>query len=112
MKHVHICNVLTVKRRGAIFVDSGRETNPQRFVVSGTVKEKRADPFYFSCPMYFTAIEEVDQSWSENEYQCLEKFHRIRSLKYLRQAYDQLGADLFQQLDEQFDIIKTCVVLH
>ena len=118
MTHVHICDVLTVKRHGAIFCgleesacdksddtdglddaassiyqhNTDWETDPKRFVVSETAKKKRADSSYFSCPMYLTAIEEVDQSWSENEYECLEKFHRIRSLKYLRQAYDQLGS--------------------
>ncbi|CAF3478221.1 unnamed protein product [Rotaria sp. Silwood2] len=60
------------------------------------------------CPMYLTALQDIDKSWSNDEHECLEKFHRIRSLKYLHQAYEQLGANVFEQLEKQFGIISTC----
>ena len=52
--------------------------------------------------MYLTNICDIDQSWPEDEDECLEYFHRIRSLKYLRQAYEQLGPEIIEQLNEQF----------
>jgi hypothetical protein len=58
--------------------------------------------------MYLTSICDIDESWPDDEYPSLEYFHRIRSRKYLRQAYEQLGQNIIQQLNEQFSIIDAC----
>jgi hypothetical protein len=58
--------------------------------------------------MYLTHIHDIDENWPDDDDICLEFFHRIRSLKYLRQAYEQLGLAVFQQLDKQFGIISAC----
>jgi hypothetical protein len=58
--------------------------------------------------MYLTSICEIDESWPDEEHECLEYFHRIRSLRYLRQAYEQLGPAIIEQLNEQFHIIDAC----
>jgi hypothetical protein len=58
--------------------------------------------------MYLTSICDIDESWPEDEYECLEYFHRIRSVRYLRQVYEQLGPEIIQQLNEQFGIIDAC----
>jgi hypothetical protein len=59
--------------------------------------------------MYLTSICDIDQSWpDDDEYECLEYFHRIHSRKYLRQAYEHLGPEIIQQLNEQFNIIDAC----
>lgn len=58
--------------------------------------------------MYLTKICATDDNWPRDEHDCLEYFHRIRSLKYLRQAYEQLGPEIIEQLNEQFGIIDAC----
>lgn len=55
--------------------------------------------------MYLTSIGDIDESWPDDEYPCLEYFHHIRSLKFLREAYEKLGSDIFKQLNKQFHII-------
>ncbi|CAF1012920.1 unnamed protein product [Didymodactylos carnosus] len=63
------------------------------------------------CPMYLTAIQDIDPSWPEDEDQCLEHFHRLRSLRLLRDAYETLGDAKFRKLNKQFGIIENCVNL-
>jgi len=58
--------------------------------------------------MYLTYIQDVDENWPDEDKKCLEYFHKIRSLKYLRQAYEELGSEVFQQLNEQFGMISAC----
>ena len=59
--------------------------------------------------MYLTAICDIDESWpDDDEDLCLEYFHHVRSLKYLRQAYEQLGRNIIKQLNKQFNMIDAC----
>lgn len=60
------------------------------------------------CPMYLTQIQDVDNRWTDNEFGCLAMFHRIRSLRLLREAYEKLGRELIQRLDRHFNSITTC----
>ncbi|CAF1145417.1 unnamed protein product [Adineta steineri] len=57
------------------------------------------------CPMYLTAVCDIDDNWPSDENECLEYFHRIRSLKFLRRVYEQLGAEVIEQLNERFGTI-------
>jgi hypothetical protein len=60
------------------------------------------------CPMYFTQISDIDKRWPEDENQCLVMFHRNRSLRFLREAFETLGEDRIQQLDQHFNLLTTC----
>jgi len=60
------------------------------------------------CPMYLTGISDIDESWPDDEHEALEYYHRLRSLKLLRAAYEQIGAEKVRQLNEQFGIVQAC----
>jgi hypothetical protein len=61
------------------------------------------------CPMYLTQICDLDDRWPEgDEEQCLVIFHRIRSLRLLREIYGILGEERINELNEHFNILTTC----
>ena len=32
------------------------------------------------CPMYLTEIQDYDKNWKDNEEECLNRFHRIKTI--------------------------------
>ncbi|UJR21698.1 hypothetical protein I4U23_024775 [Adineta vaga] len=60
------------------------------------------------CPMYFTQICDADDRWAPDEQQCLALFHRIRSLRLLREVYNKLGKERIDELENHFRILSTC----
>ncbi|CAF1220169.1 unnamed protein product [Rotaria magnacalcarata] len=60
------------------------------------------------CPMYLTQIHEVNDRWPEDEFECLAIFHRNRSLRLLREAFEKLGEERIKQVDAHFNTITTC----
>ena len=61
------------------------------------------------CPMYLTQIAEFDQRWpEEDENLCLMIYHRNRSLRFLREAFEILGRERIHELDRHFNILSTC----
>ncbi|CAF1187101.1 unnamed protein product [Rotaria sordida] len=59
------------------------------------------------CPMYLRQIAGVDDRWSNNEEDCLVRFHRIRTLRLLREAFEKLGQNRMDELDRHFSIISS-----
>ncbi|CAF4019977.1 unnamed protein product [Rotaria sp. Silwood1] len=59
------------------------------------------------CPMYLRQIADVDDRWPDNEEDCLVRFHRIRTLGLLREAFDKLGQNRMDELDRHFNIISS-----
>ena len=41
-------------------------------------------------------------------FECLAIFHRNRSLRLLREAFEKLGEERIRQVDEHFNTITTC----
>ncbi|CAF0802484.1 unnamed protein product [Adineta ricciae] len=60
------------------------------------------------CPMYFTQIQDVDERWPGDEEQCLMIFHRIRSLRLLREFVNKLGKDRVAKFEKHFHILNSC----
>ncbi|CAF3756837.1 unnamed protein product [Rotaria socialis] len=60
------------------------------------------------CPMYLTQLRELDNRWPEDEFECLAMFHRNRSLRLLREAFEKLGEERIKQVDDHFNTITTC----
>ncbi|CAF1530327.1 unnamed protein product [Didymodactylos carnosus] len=60
------------------------------------------------CPMYFNNIHEVDNRWPDDDSDCLEYFHRYRTLSLLHNVYEQLGEYAIEELNEHFHSIDSC----
>lgn len=61
------------------------------------------------CPMYLTQISDVDPAWPDgDESLCLMRFHRIRSLRLLREVYTTLGEHRMTELDDHFHLLRSC----
>jgi len=60
------------------------------------------------CPMYLFQVNEVDDRWSEDGDECLDFLSRINTIKYLKQAIDDMGFPLFERLQKKYDSIKNC----
>lgn len=58
------------------------------------------------CPMYFTQIADVDDEWPEQDTECLVKFHRIKTLRLLRQQLDKIGEKEFVKV---INVFPQCV---
>ena len=62
------------------------------------------------CPMYLTEIPDVDSRWGNpanvDDQACLDYFHRIRTIKKLQEAREQLGHEAFAQLYAEFPSIS------
>ncbi|CAF1057825.1 unnamed protein product [Didymodactylos carnosus] len=59
------------------------------------------------CPMYFTQIGDIDDRWPDTEEDCLFLFHRKRSLRLLRNIYEQWGEEKFNALNAHFHSIDS-----
>ncbi|CAF0939166.1 unnamed protein product [Rotaria sordida] len=60
------------------------------------------------CPMYFTQIQDIDKRWGDNEEDCVIMFHRIRSLRLLREVYEKLGKERINALNRHFRSLDAC----
>ncbi|CAF0828595.1 unnamed protein product [Rotaria sp. Silwood1] len=60
------------------------------------------------CPMYFTQIQDIDKRWADNEQDCLTMFHRIRTLRLLREVFEKLGKERINALNGHFHSLDAC----
>ena len=60
------------------------------------------------CPMYFTQIQDIDRRWPDNDEECMVKFHRIRSLRLLRDVFQRIGEKRIRELNEHFNVLSSC----
>lgn len=60
------------------------------------------------CPMYFTQIQDFDTRWPGNDEQCLNMFHRNRSLRLLREVFQTLGPQRINELNQHFHLVDSC----
>ncbi|CAG9326000.1 unnamed protein product [Blepharisma stoltei] len=58
------------------------------------------------CPMHFTQIHEIDKRWPDNDEGCLNYFHRLLTLKCLKQAINEIGLDNYYKIADHFSSIK------
>jgi hypothetical protein len=90
-KKVEDCDRIPNGRNGIIDHNDSWELNPNR------------------CPMYLTQIVDKDDRWPDgDEYLCLARFHRCRTLRLLREVYELLGEERINALDRHFNILATC----
>ena len=57
------------------------------------------------CPMSLTSIHELDERWPEDDQDCLEYFHRYRTLCKLYDVLKTIGEDKLNELNHNFGII-------
>ncbi len=57
------------------------------------------------CPMSLTSISELDDRWPTDDRDCLEYFHRYKTLCQLYDVLKIIGEDTFDQLNDNFGII-------
>jgi hypothetical protein len=57
------------------------------------------------CPMSLVSIHELDKRWPQNDRDCLEYFHRYRTLCQLYDVLKIVGEDKLDELNENFGII-------
>jgi hypothetical protein len=57
------------------------------------------------CPMNLTSIHELDNRWPEDDRDCLEYFHRYKTLCRLYSVLKIVGEDKLDELNENFGII-------
>lgn len=50
------------------------------------------------CPMYLSAIHEIDDTWPEDEDAAKAHLHRAVALRNLRRAYDKMGQEQYRNL--------------
>ncbi|CAF2811997.1 unnamed protein product [Rotaria sp. Silwood2] len=89
-KRLEDCNRATGGTNGIIDHNHNWHINPNR------------------CPMYFTQIQDFDTRWPNNEIDCLNMFHRIRTLRLLREVFEVLGEERIQELNHHFHSFDSC----
>ena len=57
------------------------------------------------CPMLLISIQELDDQWPDNDEDCLEYFHRYKTLSKLYEVMKTVGADKLESLNDQFNLI-------
>ncbi|CAF1133135.1 unnamed protein product [Didymodactylos carnosus] len=60
------------------------------------------------CPMYLVSIKEFDQRWPDDDYECLEYFHRYRTLTLLYEVCKIIGEEKMNEIDEHFHSLHSC----
>jgi len=48
--------------------------------------------------MYLSQISQVDTSWPEDDDDCVEHLHRLRTLRFLREFYDKHGEEMYKAM--------------
>lgn len=57
------------------------------------------------CPMSLSNIHQLDKRWPEDEGDCLEYFHRYRTLSQLFELLKTVGEEKFSEVNRHFGII-------
>lgn len=57
------------------------------------------------CPMSLVSIHELDERWPQDDRDCLEYFHRYRTLCQLYDVLKIIGEDKVNELNENFGTI-------
>lgn len=57
------------------------------------------------CPMSLVSIHELDDRWPQDDRDCLEYFHRYRTLCKLYDVLKIIGEDKLNKLNDRFGII-------
>ncbi|CAF1104668.1 unnamed protein product [Rotaria sordida] len=57
------------------------------------------------CPMSLVSIHELDERWPQDDQDCLEYFHRYRTLCQLYEVFKIIGEDKLDKLNNTFGII-------
>ena len=60
------------------------------------------------CPMSLLSISELDDRWPDTDRECLEYFHRYRTLCQLYDVLKILGEDKLDEVNENFGTIDAC----
>ncbi len=60
------------------------------------------------CPMSLIEIHEIDNRWPENDRDCLEYFHRYRTLSLLYDVFKLIGEEKLDEVNQYFGIIDAC----
>ena len=58
------------------------------------------------CPMSLVSIHELDIRWPENDRECLEYFHRYRTLCQLYDVLKSVGEEKFDEVNRYFGTIE------
>lgn len=69
--------------------------------------------------MYIGLIGQVDETWEDlaeeadiaedvYEERCLDRFHKWRALRKLKELRDELGEEQWNQLQETFPTVRNC----
>jgi hypothetical protein len=58
------------------------------------------------CPMSLVSIRELDSRWPENDRDCLEYFHRYRTLCQLYDVLKSVGEEKFDEVNRYFGTIE------
>ena len=85
--------------------------------IFGHNEDWQADPE--RCPMYIGLIGQVDETWedlaeeadiAEDEFEerCLDRFHKWRALRKLKELRNELGEENWNQLRETFPTVRNC----
>mmetsp|Transcript_12667 Transcript_12667/g.12762 ORF Transcript_12667/g.12762 Transcript_12667/m.12762 type:complete len:112 (+) Transcript_12667:762-1097(+) len=56
--------------------------------------------------MHFNQIHELDERWPKNDEDCLNRFHRLLTLKSLKKAIEEMGENNYYKVAEHFSSIK------
>lgn len=57
------------------------------------------------CPMLLISIQELDEQWPDNDEDCLEYFHRYKTLSQLYTVMKTVGEDKLEGLNREFSLI-------
>lgn len=57
------------------------------------------------CPMFLISIQELDDRWPDNDDDCLEYFHRFKTLSQLYNVMKIIGEDELEALNNRFGLI-------
>ena len=57
------------------------------------------------CPMALVSVQELDPRWPDNDRDCLEYFHRYRTLSHLYDVWTRIGEEKFNEVNRIFGTI-------
>ena len=58
------------------------------------------------CPMYMNEIYEVDERWSCEDLECLDMFHKKRTIQLMLKFIEEIGMDAYRTLCDIFLQVK------
>ena len=45
--------------------------------------------------MYLTLVNDIDKRWPDNDKECINFFHKLKTLKLLREFIEKIGEDKY-----------------